>query len=97
MKETATQAVKDAYAGLKALVLRRVKDTPAGEIAVAEHAKDPPIWSAPLAKTLTDAGADRGLDLVTAAQRLLQLLDPDGSRAGTYTVNLWAYTPDLRP
>ena len=86
MKATATEAVKDAYAGLKALVLRRVQDHPAGEVAVVEHAKDPETWSAPLAKTLTDANAGEDPDLLAAAQRLLQLLDPGGARAGTYNI-----------
>src|SRR3954454_5891399 len=83
---TATQSVKDAYARLKALALRRVKDTPTGEVAVTEHEKDPSTWSAPLAKTLTAVGADRDAELIAAAQRLLQLLDPDGARAGTYNI-----------
>jgi hypothetical protein len=87
LTDTVAQAIKDAYAGLKALVLRRVKDTPAGEVAVVEHEKDPDTWSAPLAKTLTAAGAARDTQLVQAAQRLLQLLDPDGARAGTYNVS----------
>jgi hypothetical protein len=86
LKATATEAVKDAYAGLKALVLRRVKDNPAGEVAVVEHAKDPRTWSAPLAKTLTEVDAGEDANLVAAAQRLLQLLDPDGARAGTYNI-----------
>jgi hypothetical protein len=90
MKATATEAVKDAYAGLKALVLRRVKDTPAGEVAVIEHAKDPQTWSTPLSKTLTEAGAGTDQDLVAAAQRVLQLLDPDGTSTGKYTVNITA-------
>jgi hypothetical protein len=84
--DTAAQVVKDAYAGLKALVLRRVKDTPAGEVAVLEHEKDPEVWSAPLAKTLTTTGADRDPELVAAAQRLMELLDPAGAKAGTYNV-----------
>jgi hypothetical protein len=90
MKDAATQAVKDAYAGLKALVLRRIKDTPAGEVTLAEHEKAPDKWSARLAETLANAGADQDQNLVAAAQRLLQLLDPDGARAGTYTVNITA-------
>jgi hypothetical protein len=90
MKDTATQAVKDAYAGLKALVLRRVEDQPAGEVAVVEHEKDPEIWRAPLAKTLSTAGADQDRGLIDAAQRLLRLLDPEGARAGAYTVNVTA-------
>jgi hypothetical protein len=90
MKETATQAVKDAYAGLKALVLRRVEDQPAGVVAVVEHEKDPETWRAPLAKTLSTAGAEQDQALIDAAQQLLQLVDPEGVRAGAYTVNIAA-------
>jgi hypothetical protein len=90
IKDTATQAVKDAYAGLKALVLRRVENQPAGVVAVVEHEKDPEIWRVPLAKTLTAVGADQDRGLIDAAQRLLQLLDPEGARAGAYTVNVTA-------
>jgi hypothetical protein len=90
MKDTATQAVKDAYAGLKALVLRLVEDQPTGVVAVVEHEKDPEVWRAPLAKTLTAVGADQDRGLIDAAQRLLQLLDPEGARAGAYTVNVTA-------
>ena len=86
MKDTSAQVVKAAYAGLKALVLRRVNDTPAGEVAVLEHEKDPDTWSAPLAKTLTSTGADHDPDLLAAAQRLMELLDPTGAKAGTYNV-----------
>jgi lipoprotein-anchoring transpeptidase ErfK/SrfK len=88
--DTVSQGIKDAYAGLKALVLRRVKDTPAGEVAVVEHEKDPEVWSAPLAQKLADAGADHDQQLIDAAQRLLQLADPAGANAGRYTVNIKA-------
>ena len=88
--DTVAQGVKDAYTGLKALVLRRVQDQPAGEVAVVEHEKDPEVWSAPLAKTHTAAGADTDPQVLEAARRLLQLTDPDGTRAGAYTVNIAA-------
>ena len=52
--DAVSQGIQDAYAGLKALVLRRVQDQPAGEVAVIEHEKDPDTWSAPLVKTLLD-------------------------------------------
>ena len=88
--DTVSQGVKDAYAGLKAPVLRRVQDQQAGEVAVVQHEKDPDTWAAPLVKTLTAAGADTDPQLIEAAQRLLQLADPAGARAGTYTVNIAA-------
>ncbi len=86
----ATEAVKDSYAGLKALVLRRIKDSPAGEVALVEHAKDPQTWSAPLVKTLAASGADQDQDVIAAAQRLLQLADPAGANAGRYAINITA-------
>ncbi len=67
-----------------------MQDQPAGEVAVIEHEKDPEVWSAPLAKTLTAAGADTDPQVLEAAQRLLQLTDPDGAHAGAYTVNIAA-------
>jgi hypothetical protein len=90
MTDAVSQGVKDAYAAVKALVLRRVKDVPAGEVAIVEHEKDPEVWSAPLAQKLADASADRDPEVIEAAQRLLQLLDPAGAQAGNYTVNIAA-------
>jgi hypothetical protein len=86
LTDAVSQGIKDAYAGLRGLVLRRVTDTPAGEVAVIEHERDPDTWSAPLAKILTTTGADHDEELVTAAQRLMELLDPTGARAGTYNI-----------
>ena len=88
--DTVSQGIKDAYTGLKALVLRRVQDQPAGEVAVVEHEKDPNTWSAPLAKTLTTAGADTDPQVLDAAQRLLQLTVPDAAKADIYTINIAA-------
>jgi hypothetical protein len=90
MTDTTSQGIKDAYAGLKSLALRRVKDQLAGEVAVIEHEKDSGTWTAPLTKTLAAAAADQDPELVSAAQGLLELLDPAGARAGTYTVNITA-------
>ena len=85
-KETAAQVVKDAYAGLKALVLRRAAGTSGGEVAVEQHAADPKTWEAPVAKVVEESGAADDAEVVAAAQRLLELLDPEGTAAGTYTI-----------
>jgi hypothetical protein len=37
---------------------------------------------------LAQAGADQDADLVAAAQRLLQLVDPEGAAAGKFTVTV---------
>ncbi len=86
--ETASSAVKDAYAGLKRLVARRFAGKPSAEVVLAEHEKDPVTWEAPLAKELQESLADADETVVVAAQRLLELLDEAGSRAGKYSVDL---------
>jgi hypothetical protein len=78
---TAASAVKDAYAGLKALVKKRFAGRPDAELILARHERAPDTWQAPLAAELRDAGADRDPDLVTTARALMDLID--GARSWT--------------
>jgi hypothetical protein len=87
-KDTASTAVKDAYAGLKAKIktlLSRRKD---GELVLARYEESPRTWEAPLASELAAAGADKDEGLVTAAQAVLSMADEPGWRAGKYTVQI---------
>ena len=86
--ESASSAVKDAYASLKALARKRLADRPDAELVLARHEQAPETWQAPLAAVLGEAGADRDTDLVAAAQALLRLADTAGARAGKYTVDV---------
>ena len=86
--DAAASAVKDAYAGLKALVARRLGVRPDAELVLARHERDPEVSQAPLMAELTDAGADRDLELVQAAQVMMTLVDGAGTRAGKYTVDV---------
>ena len=88
VKDTASSAVKDAYAGLKALVRKRLGGRTDAEVVLARHEKAPQIWQAPLTAELTEAAADRDPDLVAAAQALMNLIDGAGARAGKYTVDV---------
>lgn len=85
---TATTAVKDAYTGLRKLVARRLAGIPTAEVALAEHEQDPETWNAPLGKALTEAEAATDPQVIEAAERLMALVDPAGSIAGKYTVDL---------
>src|ERR1039457_270867 len=85
-KDTASAAVKDAYAALKALVAKRFSGQPDAKLMLAKHEKAPGIWRAPLAAELGETGADRDPDLVAAAQALMGLVDEAGARAGKYTI-----------
>jgi len=88
LKDTATTAVKDTYAELKALVSRRFSGSPERELVLVQHERQPDVWQAPLSQALVDSGAAGDAVVVDAAQRLLALLDEAGTRAGKYTVDL---------
>jgi hypothetical protein len=79
VKDTTSAAIKDTYAALKSLVLRKVRDVPGGTVAVEQHESDPETWQAPVAKALSESGAAADSELVSLAQQLLVLLHRDES------------------
>jgi hypothetical protein len=83
-QNTATDVVKDAYAGLKALARRRLAGRQTAEAALERPAETRQTLTAELAA----AGAADDTQLVAAADRLLSMVDPDGTRAGRYLVDL---------
>jgi hypothetical protein len=85
--ESASSAVKDAYASLRALVRKRLAGRPDAELVLARHETSPETWQAPLVAVLAAAGAEHDADLVAAAQALMSLADDSGARAGKYTVD----------
>jgi len=87
-QNTATDAVKDAYTGLKDLVRRRLSGRTSGEQALAQHDDEPQQASEALEAELVAVRAGDDAAVVNAAQRLMALLDPTGARAGKYTVDL---------
>lgn len=86
--DTASSAIKDAYAGLKALVRKRLGGRPDAELVLARHEQAPQTWRAPLMAELDEAGAGHDADLVAAAEVLMRLVDEAGARAGKYTVDV---------
>jgi hypothetical protein len=88
LKDTASSAIKDAYAGLKALARKRLAGRPDADVVLCQHEKAPQTWQAPLMAELDEAGADRDRDLVAAAQALMSLVDAAGAGAGKYTVDV---------
>ncbi len=86
-KDAATSLAKDAYAALKALLMRRVAATPAADAAAIErHETDPETYEAPVKKVITVAGADKDDEILSAARRVLELTDPAGAQAGKYEI-----------
>ena len=85
-QDTVSAMVKDAYAGLKALVKKRLGGGPAAELVLARHEQAPETWQAPLMAELAAAGADHDRDLLAAAKALLDLVGEPGG-TGKYTVD----------
>jgi hypothetical protein len=88
LQETVGQAVKDAYAGLKALIVRGFSDKPPAKTALDEYEKEPEVWKKPLEQALNETGASQDEKIIQAAQKLMELVDPKQAAAGKYIVQI---------
>ena len=87
-QDTASQAVKDAYIGLKTLLKKRFDQKPQAEMALAEYEKDTDTWQKPLQKSLVETGADQDETIVRKAQQVLKLINPQQASQGKYNVQI---------
>jgi hypothetical protein len=87
-KDTASQAIKDAYAGLKALVQKRFADKPEAETALAQHEKKPDVWKEPLKDALTENGAIKDEEIIRQAQQVMKLVNPQQASQGKYNIQI---------
>jgi len=85
-KDTASQAVKDAYAGLKSIIQKRFADKSKPELVLKQHEADPKTWEKPLRKTLEDAKTDQDPQVLESAQKLLELVHPEQHAQGQFNV-----------
>jgi hypothetical protein len=88
LKDTAGQAVKDAYAGLKSLLKRKLANKPPAQEVIEQHEKAPDAWRRPLENELNQASVGDDEEIVRSAQQLHALLDPAGAQAGKYNVTI---------
>jgi hypothetical protein len=73
LQPVADQAVKDAYAALKSVIVRKFgPSNPRLEPVLAEHAADPQTYERPAEKVLRDAGVDRDQEVLNLATDLLK-------------------------
>src|SRR5712692_2711178 len=85
-KDTASQAVKDAYSGLKTLLGRLFAERPKAQVILDEHEADPETYEKPLKKLLTAAHADQDTTLLAAAERVMTLVQPQQIGMGKFTI-----------
>lgn len=90
VKDTASQAVKDAYAGLKDLLHRRFAGNREAAAALDQSRQQPEASQAQaqLAQHLRAAGAADDAEVIAVAQAVLRHADPAGTRAGKYDVRI---------
>lgn len=82
--DAARAAVADAYAGLRDFLRRRLIGRPEAERTLDAPGADQERWPASLGDDLLAAGADRDEQILAAARRVLELVDPVGTQAGKY-------------
>jgi hypothetical protein len=83
-KDTASEAIKDAYHGLKAVIQRKFAGKPEAEVALATYAKKPESWKAPLEDALMEVDAGKDEQILEKARGVMQLVDPQGTAEGKY-------------
>jgi hypothetical protein len=85
---TTSSAIGDAYAGLKHLLSRRLTGRRTAEEALDARETEPGVWHARLGADLASSGAATDEEILTAAQHLLALIDPQAAQRGKYQVDL---------
>ena len=88
VKDTASQAVKDTYNGLKTLIQSKLAGRSAAETALAQFEEDPDVWKAPLEKELNKAGIAQDKEIIDTAQRVMTLVQPQQAAQGKYNVQI---------
>jgi len=88
LKDTAGEAVKDAYAGLKSLLKRKLAGRQFAQDVIDRHETAPADWEKPLRSELAEAGVADDEEVVKEAQKLLAQVDPAGAARGKYNVTI---------
>ena len=84
----ASDAIKDAYAGLKRLIQRKFADKSSAELALNEYVTDPKTWEGPLRKALIQMQVDQDENIIETAQKVMTLIQPQQAAMGKYNVQI---------
>jgi hypothetical protein len=81
LTDTASSAVRDAYAGLREAVHRRLAARSDDDVRVLDaNDMEPEAWQARLSDVLSAGGVDRDEEVLAAARSLLQELETAGQQ-----------------
>ena len=85
--DAASAMITDTYKSFRALLSKWFKGSGNSEQIIDEHAKDPDTYSKPAIKVVRESGAATDPEVIEAARKLLELVDPSGAAAGKYHVS----------
>jgi len=88
VRDTASEALKDAYTGLRTLILQKFAGKAAAEIALAQHEVKPDVWRTPLEEELREAEISRDENIIKAAQWVMTLIQPQQAVQGKFDVQI---------
>ncbi len=77
---TTSEAINDAYQGLKTLIQRKFAGKATAEIALVEHEKKPEVWKAPLEEELRGTGSGEDQEIIASAQKVMTLVSSTGAK-----------------
>jgi hypothetical protein len=78
--DVAASGVRDAYEGLKGLLVRRFASDEQASATLEEHVADPEAHEKSLAEEIRAVGADRDAEILAAAEDVLRRADAAGAK-----------------
>lgn len=87
-KDTASQAIKDGYAGLKSLIQKKFAGKAEAEMALTKHEEKPKVWEEPLKDALAETAANQDEEIIQQARQLLTLINPQQASQGKYNIQI---------
>jgi hypothetical protein len=87
-QQTANDAIKDAYQGLKVLIQRKMTGKPEAEFIFSKFEEKMETWELPLKEMLIDITAEKDAEILIAAQRLLNLINPENGLSGKFHIDV---------
>lgn len=94
VKDTASEALREAYTGLKTLIQHKCAGKATAEIALTQYETKPDVWRTPLEEELKDAEIYRDENIIKAAQWMMMLIQPEQAVQGKFDVQIIHSTQD---
>ena len=85
-KDTASEAIKDAYRSLKGIIKNKIGSKPETDLILDSFDSKPDVWTEPLRHLLEETGAHSDPEILKAAEQLSELIGPTQIAIGDQNV-----------